>query len=305
MKRYAAAFVIVGAGLWGVDGVILRPALYNLPVSLVVFVESGLITLFLSVFIFRARKQIVSIRRPVWIFLLLVSLFGGVVGTMAITRALFFVDYINLSIVILIQKLQPAFTLFLAALILKEKLPNKFFAWSLMAILGTYIMTFGLNKPILDFGNETFMAVLLSLVAALSFSLATVLSKEVLKSVDFKTATYLRFAGTFLIMTLVLAAVGNFEMVAEISEKQMVIFLIIALITGGPGIFLYYYGLKEISASLATICELAFPLTAILLEFFVRNKLMSPVQWIGVLLLVIAMLNVTKIGRRDRDLRPG
>jgi len=295
MKKYAPLYVIVGASLWGVDGVVLRPALYNLPVSLVVFIESGLITLLLSVFLLRSRKKICSLDRRTWSILLAVSLFGGVVGTMAITRALFYVDFINLSIVILIQKLQPVFTLLLAALILKERLPGKFFIWGLIAIAGTYIMTFGNQQPVLDFGNETFMATFLALIAAISFSLATVLSKQVLARVDFKIATHLRFTLTFLMMTIIILARGEINTVSQISGDQILVFFTIAMITGGPGIFLYYYGLKEISASLATICELAFPLTAIVLEFVIRGQILGPVQWIGVILLLISMLKVTRI----------
>ena len=36
----------------------------------------------------------------------------------------------------------------------------------------------------------------------------------------------------------------------------------------GFAIFFYYYGIKQISASVSTICELAFPLTAVHLSIF-------------------------------------
>ena len=46
--RFAPLFVIVAASLWGIDGIVLRPALYGLPVPLVVFIESTIVAILLS-----------------------------------------------------------------------------------------------------------------------------------------------------------------------------------------------------------------------------------------------------------------
>ncbi|MCL4278098.1 MAG: hypothetical protein KJZ60_00175, partial [Ignavibacteriaceae bacterium] len=46
-------FVIIAASLWGVDGIVLRPALFSLPVPLVVFVESTIVAILLSPYFIR------------------------------------------------------------------------------------------------------------------------------------------------------------------------------------------------------------------------------------------------------------
>ena len=51
----------------------------------------------------------------------------------------------------------------------------------------------------------------------------------------------------------------------------------------------------HITASVATICELAFPLTAVLLEYLVYGKILNPVQWLGVALLLFSIVKVSKI----------
>jgi drug/metabolite transporter (DMT)-like permease len=86
-----------------------------------------------------------------------------------------------------------------------------------------------------------------------------------------------------------------YEETAIISKHQVFIFLLIAFTTGGPAIFLYYYGLKRISASVATICELSFPLTSVILEYILRGNLLSPLQWFGVLVLFGSILKVTRM----------
>ncbi len=295
MNRFAPAFVIVAAGLWGVDGIVLRPVLYNLPVPLVVFIESAIVAILLTPFFKSQFSQIKSLPKTDWLVFLGVAAFGGAIGTMAITRALFYVDFVNLSIVILIQKLQPVFALILAVLFLKERLPKIFFIWAGLAILGAYLMTFGVKTPVTGMEDKTAPAALFALIATISFASSTVLSKRALENVDFELGTYLRFLITSVLMLLLVLSLGQFSQMDSISQRQIWIFLLIAFSTGGPAIFLYYYGLKKITASVATICELAFPLTAVILEYVVHGNILSIIQWVGVLILLSSIYRVTKI----------
>ena len=105
MNRLAPLFVIVAGALWALDGVVLRPELYTLPVFLVVFLESAIISALLTPFFLKRTSEIRELDRGDLIAFLAVALFGGAIGTMAITKAFFYVNYINLSIVVLIQKL--------------------------------------------------------------------------------------------------------------------------------------------------------------------------------------------------------
>ena len=107
MDKFAPLFVIFAAALWGVDGIVLRPSLYQLPVVVVVFVETGLATLILSPFFVRYYKIIKELKIKDWLSFLGVAVFGGAIGTMAITKALFYVNYINLYLVVLEKKHQP------------------------------------------------------------------------------------------------------------------------------------------------------------------------------------------------------
>ncbi len=299
MERFSPLFVVLAASLWAVDGIVLRPELYSLPVALVVFVETSIVALLLTPVFGRQWKNIRALKGKDWLAFLGVAVFGGVLGTMAITKALFYVDFVNLSIVVLIQKLQPVFAIILASFLLKERPPLEFFFWAALAVLGAYGMTFGFNLPNLDTGDKTAAAAGYALLAAFSFGASTVFSKRALRRVNFGLATYLRFLLTAIMMGVIVAATSKISLISGITAGQMVIFLFIALITGGPAIFLYYYGLKRITASIATICELAFPLTAVFLEYLLHDKILNPVQWLGVVLLFASILRVTRIRLRE------
>ncbi|MCX8105625.1 MAG: DMT family transporter [Ignavibacterium album] len=292
---FPASLVSIAATLWAIDGIVLRPYLYNLPVPLVVFIETTIVAIILTPFFYKNFTLLKNIHYRDWLAFLGVAFFGGALGTMAITRALFFVNYVNLSIVIFIQKLQPVFAIILAAIVLKEKLTKEFLIWATIAIIGAYIITFEFNLPLLNTGDKTAIAALFALIAAFSFGFSTVLSKRALRNVGFQLGTYLRFAITAIIMFFVVLTTNDFKSFSEISNKQFYVFLIIAFSTGGPAIFIYYYGLKKISASVATICELAFPLSAVILEYFVHGKILNPVQWVGAVILLFSIIKVSGI----------
>lgn len=297
MDRFAAFFVVIGASLWGVDSIVLRPSLYSLPVALVVLIETGIVAIILTPFLFHKLKESRILKRRDWLAFLAVAFFGGALGTLAITKALFYVNYVNLSIVVLIQKLQPIFAILLAALFLREKPGKHFYVWGFVAILGAYLMTFGVKMPNFDTGNKTLFASLFALLAAFSFGASTVFSKRGLKNISFEVASYLRFILTFFMLIPLVLLLGDFSAVSSVNETQWGIFLIIAFTSGGPALFLYYYGLKRITASVSTIAELAFPLTAVVLEYFLHGHLLSLIQWVGVFILIYAIFQVTQVGK--------
>ncbi len=295
MKKIAPLFIILAASLWGVDGIVFRPALYTLPVGLVVFIESTIVSVILLPVLYRFRFELRQLTKIEIVSFIGVAFFGGAVGTMAITKALFYVSYVNLSIVILIQKFQPIFAISLAAIILKEKLQREFFIWAGLAILGSYFLTFGFNTPVFSTENKTLIAVLYSLLAAFSFGFSTVLSKRGIKNISHTTATIIRFYFTSIIMLFILIAFGDTTSFHLITSKQAMVFVAIAFSTGGLAIYLYYIGLKYVTASESTILELAFPVTAIFLEYVIHGKLLDLPQWLGAFILIYSIYKITRL----------
>jgi len=295
VNKFAPLFVIVAASLWGVDSIVLRPHLYTLPVPLVVFLESLIVAILLIPILFKRFSDLKNLKGLDLLAFGGVALFGGAIGTMAITKALFYVNYVNLSVVVLIQKLQPVFALILAAILLKERLPKVFFIWAGIAVVGAFFMTFGTKIPNIDTGDKTFVASLFALLAAFSFGFSTVLSKRALKNVTYELGTYLRFVITTILMIIIIGVTGDISAIGEVTDNQWIIFFIIAFTSGGLAIFLYYYGLKRISASVATIAELSFPLTAILLEYLIHDNILDWLQWIGAIMLIYSIIQVSRI----------
>ncbi|SVE55430.1 uncharacterized protein METZ01_LOCUS508284, partial [marine metagenome] len=145
--------VVFAALLWSVDG-FLRQELYSISSFLVVTLEHAFGALLFLPFLIKTWPEIKKLGQRGWISILWISICGGILGTYFYTKALSYIDYIDLSVVVLLQKLQPIFAISLAAIILKEKLTQRFIGLALLAMLGGYLVTFG-TTSIADWDDKT------------------------------------------------------------------------------------------------------------------------------------------------------
>ena len=288
-------FIVLAATLWGLDGIILRPALYTLPVAVVVFVEHAIAFAIMIPFLIYERKKLKTITKAGYGHFFLVALLGGALGTIFITKGLFYVHFASLSSVILVQKLQPIFAILLAYIVLKEKLPPKFFAYTALALIGAYAVSFPNLLPNLDTGDKTAIAAFFGLLAAICWGASTVFGKRALNETNYRVGTYLRYGLTTLIMLVIMLSTKTQSAITTMTSTQWMYVLIIIFSSGGVAMLLYYYGLKKTKASVSTICELALPLSAIVFEWLIRGKILTPTQFIGAAILLFSIVRVSKL----------
>ena len=288
-----AVAISLAATLWGFDGIVLTPRLYNLNISYVVFMVHCIPFIILNIFCFNSYKQLKTFQKADFIYFFLVALFGGALGTLAMVKALFLVNFQSLTVVVLLQKLQPVFAIILAAILLKERVHKGFVVWASIAIVASYFLAFGLSLPDFKTGSRTTLAALFSLMAAFSFGSATVFGKKILNKVDFISATFLRYGFTTIIMLVIVLMNGSLTQLHETTSQNWLIFIIIAFTTGSGALFFFYYGLKKVKAMVATICELFFPVSAILFDYIFNGKVLSPIQWISATILMFAIIKLS------------
>ena len=114
-KKIAALFVCLSATMWGFGGVVLTPRLYNLDVGFVVFMLHFIPFCLMNLLLFREYKEFKTFTGSDLFYLLLIALFGVGLGTLAIVKALFLVNFEHLTVVALLQKFQPVIAIILAA----------------------------------------------------------------------------------------------------------------------------------------------------------------------------------------------
>jgi drug/metabolite transporter (DMT)-like permease len=290
--------IAFSAVLWGFDGAVLTPRLNNLDVVYVVFILHLLPFLLMNIVMPREYLHLRTMPSKDILIFALISLTGGAVGTLAIVKALFLMNFNHLSSVILLQKLQPVFAILLATTFLKEKIRPNFIYWAALAVAGGYFLTFGWALPDMKTDQKTIYASLLALLATFSFSSSTVLSKKILGTYNFKTSTFFRYGFTSFIMLIFMIIAGDFTQFKLTTNDNWLFIGIIGLTTGSGAILLYYYGLKKVKASLATICELMFPISAVFFDYLINKSLLSPVQWLAAIVMVFAILKLS-LGKKN------
>ncbi len=285
--------ISISAIMWGFDGVVLTPRLSNLDVGWVVFILHAIPFVLMNIFMFKQYKNLSTFVKQDYILFFLVALFGGAIGTIAIVKALFLVDFHQLSVVVLLQKLQPIFAIILAAILLKEKIKKHFIIWASIAIFSSYFLAFGFSIPNISTDDRTMKAALYALLAAFSFGSSTVFSKKILMNHNFVTATFFRYGFTSLMLLLFVFATGSWIELELTTKTNWIYFVIIGLTTGSGAIMIYYYGLRRVKAIVATISELLFPISAILFDYIFNGSVLSPIQLISAVIMVFAIIKLS------------
>lgn len=286
--------ISVAAIAWGLDGIALTPNLYNLDVPFVVFVLHVIPTILLTPFFSGYWKKLFTYKFKDVLSLWILSFFGGALGTISIVKALFLVRFDHLSVIVILQKLQPLFAIILAMLFLKEKPDKKFWVWALVAIIGGYFLTFEFHLPNFSQQANLIQASLYSLLAAFSFGAGTVFSKRSLTRLNFKEVTYFRYFFTALIVGAFVFTTGRAGNFQDVTKVNWIYFFLISLTAGVGSIFLYNYGLKRVKAIVSTIAELLFPISSIVFDYLINGNKLSLVQMISAGLMVLAIIRISK-----------
>jgi drug/metabolite transporter (DMT)-like permease len=274
--------VAVGAAMWGTDGILRVPLLEVASPSQIVLLEHLVLLLYSVPAVVLGWRFFRGLGAAQWISLLVIGWGGSALATLLFTKA-FTVG--NPTVVILLQKTQPLFAIVLAAVLLRERLGWAYWPCFAVAMVGAYLISFGGLGAFVALGSAELLAAALALGAALLWGSSTVLGRLVLKDMPFHALTGARLllaAPLLAGIVVVQGAVGGLG-AAFASEPGRVILL--ALIPGLLGLLLYYRGLTGTRASYATLAELAFPATAVVLNWTFLGVGVSANQVLGFVLL--------------------
>jgi drug/metabolite transporter (DMT)-like permease len=282
--------IFIAAVLWGLDGV-LRRSLYVLPASTIVFYEHLIGAIIILPFLYVVWKK-ETLTRKEWQAIGLVALLSGALGTLFFTSALSMTHFISFSVVYLVQKLQPIFTIATAWLVLGERPNQKYAIWAGLALVAAYFVTFPNGVVNMGDGGAYIFAAGLAFLAAVAWGSSTAFSRYTLLNHSNTLITGLRFLITVPIALLLVFGLGAGASLTTITPFQLLTLLAIALSTGMVALWIYYRGLKTTRASVSTIVELAFPLTAVLIDFFLYGTTLAASQYLAAIVLLFAMYKV-------------
>lgn len=295
-------FILIAATLWAFDGLI-RQHLYTLPPITIIFFEHLFGLLLLLPFVYK-NLFTTKLGKREWGLIVLISVLSGVLGTLWFTTALGKVHFISLSVVFLLQKLQPIFAITTATIFLKEKFERGYILWALLALASAYFVTFPNGVVNMETGDGTALAALYALGAAFAWGSSTTFSKMLLGKVDAKLSTFYRFLITLVIALPVLFLFGHGASLSAPTGAQFGWLALIAVSTGMVALYIYYKGLSKTPVHITTILELTFPFIAIILDMVVNDVTLVPTQWLAALVLVWSIYKISSLRENVNNEQP-
>lgn len=293
--RLGPWLVVIAALLWAVDAPFRKFLTQDLSSTTIVLMEHITIAVLVLLFLFGYLKELKNLSWKEWLAVVFIAAGGSALATVFFTQSF---RYVNPSVAILLQKVQPFVAILGAALILKERLTKNFWLWALVAVFGAYLVTFPeLKITGLSFAGGT-LGVALALLAAFFWGGSTVFGRLVLRKISFQAMTAVRFLAALLFLFFLSIYYGTLNEIGTASSKDWLYVLIIAVLAGFISLFIYYKGLKSTKASIATIGELAFPFAAVVVNWIFLDATLELGQILGGLILLAAIWGLTRINEQ-------
>ena len=289
--------------LWATDAPFRAYLIKELSSSFVVLAEHIINVLFILPILCWKRDELKKLGKKEWFAVSVIAIGSSALASIAYTEAF---SYVNPSVAIILQKLQPLIAISLAANLLKEKLHARFWVWALFAIVGSYAIIFPSLSPELFEGktfNRNFIGVILALTAAVLWGAGTVLGKFVLSKVSFQTMTALRLLLAFLFLLGMNVFKNSFPTAGMVSAKTCLYIVVTAVTSGVVSLFIYYSGLAHTKASIASVAELGYPVAGILVNYVTLDTELHITQLSGACILLVAIFHITKINRQVTESR--
>lgn len=277
--------VFFGAALWGVDPLFRILLLETFTSTQIVLLEHLVAMLAAAPILWVNRHELRGLKWQHIGALLFLSWGGSAIATVLFTMGL---TYGDLNAVLLLQKLQPLFAIILARLLLKEVLPRGFGWLFVLAVAGTYLLTFGFTLPIGHMGDIAQVGSLLALGAAALWGGSTVMGRLMVGKMKYETVTSLRFILAIpLLVVLTVHENAAWGLPAGTVPVLLILLNLLgqALLPGLLSLLMYYKGLSTTKASVATLAELSFPMAGVLINWIVYKQLITWPQLLGFILI--------------------
>lgn len=284
--------VLSACALWALDTLIRYPLINGgIDAYAIVFYEHMILSVIFLVVFFKSLPKIWDSKVSHLFYFFVVGGIGSALSTLAFTKAF---TFLNPSLVILLQKFQPVVAIFLASVVLKEKIRREFLIWAGVCIVGAILISFediinlknseqGLHD--LLFHSGSLQGYLLVIFSVIGWGSSTVYGKKLLK-VGYQDEQIM--AGRFLMGFLCLLPFLPFT--SKIFTHSIEVFgkvSLMVLVSGLLAMYLFYHGLRKISARACSLTEMSFPFMAVLVNWFFLGATLTPIQLLGGCLLLI------------------
>src|SRR5438105_7284696 len=298
---YGPWLVGLGAALWGTESAWRIPLNELFDAEVIVFWEHVLILLMFLPLLLPNLGELRKINISTWSYLLFSGFAGSAVGTVFFTLAL---KHGNPTVVNVILNVQPLISTFGAFLLFGDRLGPRFFLYAGIAILAGVFLS--VENP--DLIGVSFQSAGLTLgsgyalICAFFWAGSTVAGRGVMLGMPLRLAASMRIVVGLVCMTLILLAHGKLHGAAlwpvaaqSHTGKAIGLFVLLASISGGIPLLIYFEGLRLTRASTAGYFEMMQTLAAVVITWGVFHAALRPHQIVAGVILMAAVALVQRV----------
>jgi len=303
-KWYGPWLVALGAGLWGTESAFRIP-LNDLfaPEVIVLWEHVILAALALPFIIWRsAELRQVSARTAGW--LVFSGIAGSAVGTIFFTLAL---KTGNPTVVNVVLNIQPVLSTAAAFALFHDRLGRGFLPWAALAIASGVALVLSPSDPAAPASAYLNIGTGYALICALFWGLATVAGRAVMVELSLPLASGLRLCVGLVTMLVITFARGLLTgsalwpaTAAAHSTTAITSLLLLAVLSGGVPLLIYFAGLRLTRASTAGYFEMMQTLVAVIITWGFFHAALGAHQIAAALVLIGAVVMVQR-AQRDAD----
>jgi DME family drug/metabolite transporter len=306
-SRRGPWLVGLGAALWGTESAWRIPLNNLFDAEVIVFWEHVLILLFFLPLLVARLSEIPKINARTWAWLVFSGFAGSAVGTIFFTIAL---KTGNPTVVNVILNVQPIISTAGAYFFFGDRLHRGFFIWAGVAVLAGIFLSVEhpalIGRSFAEAGLNLGSAY--ALICALFWGLSTVAGRGVMTGMSLRLAGSLRIVVGLVCMTLVLLVMGKlrgaslWSAAAQLHPGTAIgALILLATISGGFPLLIYFEGLRLTQASTAGYFEMMQTLAAVCITWGFFHAVLRPHQVIAALVLIGAAAMVQRVQKDPRE----
>jgi drug/metabolite transporter (DMT)-like permease len=292
---YGPWLVGLGAALWGTESAWRIPLNEIFDAKVIVFWEHVLILMMFLPILISRLKEIPRVSGRTWGYVLFSGFAGSAVGTIFFTLAL---KYGNPTVVNVVLNIQPVVSTIGAFLLFGDRLARQFFFYAGIAIIAGIFVSVAhptmigvsFERAGLNLGTGY------ALICALFWGLSTVAGRGVMIGMSLRLASSMRIVVGLTCMTLILLVYGKFNGAALWPEaaqahptKAIVWLILLASVSGGIPLLIYFQGLHLTRASTAGYFEMMQTLAAVCITWGFFHASLQLHQVIAAVVLIAAV----------------
>ncbi|MDN5279199.1 MAG: hypothetical protein PWR01_3164 [Clostridiales bacterium] len=300
--KFAPLLLVICGILRSTDLYFRTPVVATLPVITLITWEHLINLVVVSPILIYNFRQYFKFRLKDFFLFIFIGCGASALGILCFTQAFL---YINPALAVLLQKLQPLMTIFMGAFILRERIERRFFLWALIAIIASYFVSFGLADPFSGEWRKVAIGAGYAVLAAFFWGSGTIWGKILLERFSqlFVMSNRFLFGAIFTLIISHLFGNGFQAEVVFSPEKPLITSIIyMAIISGFFATSFFYVGLKWVKASLASILELVFPVSSVLIMWWSFNRPLTTAQIIAGIVLFTAMYKINSLNRNEDEI---